>query len=372
MQRILALLIISSLWLSTIDSHAHQTDNSYTTIELTGDSIRVILTFDITDLERAFHLDLDGNEVVERGELLAMVPEMYDYLQERFALAAGYTPMELLQQEGGFKQDEFGNIFINFVFANTVARVPEEIGFSLDLWEKFGARHSNLVAVRHGEDVQQAVLTVAEPRRRFVITGEVPLLAQLWQFTEQGIGHIFLGYDHIMFLIGLIIIGNRFVNLVKIVTAFTVAHSITLILAALQVLTLPPRLIESGIALSIVYVAAENFVILAQHDRQSAESAVEHRWLITFFFGLVHGFGFANVLRDLGLPNKALVGSLLAFNLGVEIGQIVIVALVFPFILWLSRARHQRAIIYATSTVILLFGAGWFVERTFGLGYMPI
>jgi len=95
------------------------------------------------------------------------------------------------------------------------------------------------------------------------------------------------------------------------------------------------------------------------------------RWIITFFFGLVHGFGFANVLRELGLPTKGLVASLLAFNIGVELGQICIVAVVFPLILWLSRQSFQRRAVRAVSALILLFGLGWFVERVFDFSYMP-
>ena len=116
--------------------------------------------------------------------------------------------------------------------------------------------------------------------------------------------------------------------MVKVVTAFTVAHSITLCLAALEIVRLPSQWIEAGIALSIVYVAVENFWL----------KRMDYRWMITFAFGLVHGFGFANVLRELGLPNASgLVASLFAFNAGVEIGQVAIVALVFPLIAWLSR-----------------------------------
>jgi hypothetical protein len=163
-------------------------------------------------------------------------------------------------------------------------------------------------------------------------------------FIRLGIEHIFLGYDHIMFLLALLLLGGRFWTLVKIVTAFTIAHSITLIAAALQWVSLPSRFIETGIALSIAYVAAENFWA----------KRADHRWIITFLFGLVHGFGFANVLTQLGLPSKGLVASLLAFNVGVEAGQVAIVSVLFP-----------------VSSVILAFGLGWAIERSFDLSFMP-
>ena len=191
---------------------------------------------------------------------------------------------------------------------------------------------------------------------------EPSLLDRVFEFTELGVEHIFLGYDHIMFLLALIVIGGRMRSLVKIVTAFTIAHSITLILAAQEILVLPDRLIEAGIALSIAYVAAENFWL----------KTAGHRWMLTFVFGLVHGFGFANVLRQLGLPDQGLIASLLAFNVGVEIGQIVIVALLFPPIAWAARSRYHRRVVLVVSAVIFLFGVGWLVERVFGLTYMPL
>jgi hypothetical protein len=98
----------------------------------------------------------------------------------------------------------------------------------------------------------------------------------------------------------------------------------------------------------------------------------DHRWMLTFAFGLVHGFGFANVLRELGLPTQGLIASLLSFNVGVEIGQVVIVGLLFPLILWLNRQVFQKQVVWGVSSLIFLFGVGWFIERVFELEYMPI
>ncbi len=170
-----------------------------------------------------------------------------------------------------------------------------------------------------------------------------------------------IGYDHIFFLLGLILIGGSFLNLVKIVSSFTVAHSITLILAALQVVAIPSRLVESVIALSIVYIALENFFI----------KKTDERWLITFIFGLMHGFGFAGVLHELGLPTAGLAVSLLSFNLGVEVGQIIIVAVAFPFIYLITKTKWQKQIVYGLSSVIMVFGLMWFLERAFDLD-LPI
>lgn len=351
--------------------HAHQINSSYATLTVQAEEITVTLTFDLGDLQRVFPLDRDHDGVVARAELLQAMPELETYVAGHFNLALGYTPAELTQQPSGFHQDEFGNVFIDFIFRTRQSPPPAEVALRVAFFEKFGETHLTLAKAVAGDTVQTAVLSREQPRHRFRLGGPVPLLAQLGEFVRLGVEHIFLGYDHLLFLLGLIAIGGRFLDLVKIVTSFTIAHSLTLILAALEILALPTRLIESGIALSIAYVAAENFIIFAGNDRAETERLMRHRWLLTFFFGLVHGFGFANVLRDLGLPAHGLIGSLLSFNLGVELGQMVIVGLLFPPVLWLTKTTFQRRVVFVLSSIIFIFGFSWFIERSLALSFMP-
>ena len=179
-------------------------------------------------------------------------------------------------------------------------------------------------------------------------------------FLNLGVRHIFLGYDHILFLMGLMIL-SRFWDLVKIVTSFTVAHTITLILATLHVVNLSARFIEVAIALTIIYVAVENLCI----------KTAKNRWRLTFAFGLIHGFGFANVLQGMELPAKNLLRCLLSFNVGVEIGQLAIVVTALPLLYWLSRRAWSAKAQMAVSVAILIVGCGWFLERAFGFGLMP-
>lgn len=372
MKHFVLLLTAGLFLLTSCPLFAHQTNTSYASITVKPDKLEVMFTFDITDLHKAFALDKDDNGSVEREELLGAMPRMYAYYEEHFALALGYMPAALTPQEGGFTQDDFGNLFINFVFTKALDEVPGEIGLSVDFFETFGKDHKVLAKIVCGDKLDQAVLTHDVARRRFIVGGEVTFAQQVREFTVLGVEHIFLGYDHIMFLVGLLLLGGRFGNLVKIVTAFTLAHSMTLICAALEILSLPGRLVESGIALSIAYVGAENLLLLASAHKTPLAESTKHRWILTFCFGLIHGFGFANVLRDLGLPAKGLVGSLLAFNLGVEIGQVVIVALLFPLVLLITRAPARKAVVYSASLVIMIFGLLWFVERIFGLEFMPI
>jgi hydrogenase/urease accessory protein HupE len=193
------------------------------------------------------------------------------------------------------------------------------------------------------------------------------LLQVIGRYTRAGIEHIFLGYDHIAFLAAVVLWARRLWPVVKVVTAFTIAHSITLSLAALDIVRIPSSIIEPAIAASIVYVAAENFL----------SRNIDKRWRDTFCFGLIHGFGFASALQEFGLPRSALIPALASFNLGVEIGQIAIVSLVVPGLLAMDRLlanSHRRAAlptptrsalaVYAISAVITSLGSYWFLART--------
>jgi hydrogenase/urease accessory protein HupE len=177
------------------------------------------------------------------------------------------------------------------------------------------------------------------------------------QFISLGIKHILAGYDHIAFLLALIVIGLSFKEVLKIVTAFTAAHSITLLLAALQIVSLNSRFVEIVIALSICYVALENLF----------KKKVNYRWLVTFGFGLIHGFGFASVLQEFIAGKSNLVLSVLSFNIGVEIGQLMIFLVMMPVLYLLKSKFAFRNITAAASVAIFMMGFTWLVERVFNL-----
>ncbi len=170
------------------------------------------------------------------------------------------------------------------------------------------------------------------------------------------------GYDHLCFLLAVVLWASRAWPVVKIVTAFTISHSITLSLAALQIVDLPSAWTEIAIALSIIYVALENFVT----------RKIEGRWRDTLAFGFVHGFGFASGLIEMGVPQRAIVPALASFNLGVEAGQIGVVALVIPLLVLVDRrffkGERNLRLVQLLSGVIACFGAYWLILRLFGLG----
>lgn len=199
----------------------------------------------------------------------------------------------------------------------------------------------------------------------FTLAGQArPLGEVILTFVREGVRHIFIGPDHILFVLALILLGGRIGTQVKVITAFTVAHSVTLVLATLGLMVLPSRLVESVIALSIVVVGL--------HDLRQLRGGAGHgrdpRVLFAFGFGLVHGFGFASVLSELELPREALGWSLAAFNVGVEVGQVLIVLLAAPLLLSLRRLappRVTQALLLMTAGVVVLTGSVWFTQQAF-------
>jgi len=181
----------------------------------------------------------------------------------------------------------------------------------------------------------------------------------IWAFLKLGVEHLLTGYDHLLFLLGLLVACRRFSSMALMITCFTLAHSLTLALAALDLVTLPGRVVEPLIAASIVFVGVENLI------RRQEPSG---RWALTFTFGLVHGFGFASVLKSIGLGSAGspLLTSLFSFNLGIELGQLAVTALFLPLLLRLGKlpvfARYSRP---AISIVVALVGTYWLVERVF-------
>ena len=225
-----------------------------------------------------------------------------------------------------------------------------------DMSEALGSTQHTLAAIvwsggsqqfAFGADARETTVEVAQPAQASRGAGS---------FFTLGIEHILSGYDHLLFLLALMLRGGGLWSLLKIITAFTIAHSITLALAALDLVVLPSVLVESVIALSIAYVAFENLL---------PRFAVSRRWAVSFLFGLVHGFGFSSVLREIGLPKENLLLSLLNFNLGVEAGQLTVVLLVVPILMRLKSKPWEPRVVATISGVIMALGLALFVQRAF-------
>jgi hypothetical protein len=234
--------------------------------------------------------------------------------------------------------------------------------------------HRGLLRLEVDGVSRSAVLSPEQPAQQFDL-----MQASRWntfaQFVGDGMHHIWIGYDHMLFLISLLLpavlirrgrawkpvasLRSALLGVLAVVTAFTGSHSITLTLAALDVIGLPSRLVESGIALSVLLAALNNIWPIV----------TRRGWVLAFCFGLVHGFGFASVLNDLGLPRGALALALAGFNVGVEIGQLTVVLAVVPLIYLLRQARFYRpGVLVGGSSAIAVVAGVWFVGRVFGFG----
>jgi hydrogenase/urease accessory protein HupE len=218
--------------------------------------------------------------------------------------------------------------------------------------------HQTFLNVYEGSALTQAILDGGHDRFEYFAGTRQGAVAVIEKFLPAGIHHILIGPDHLLFLVGLLLLGGTIRQLAVVVTAFTVAHSITLSLAALNLVSPPARIIEPAIALSIVYVGADNLLVREGRDVRA---------YIAFAFGFIHGFGFANVLREMDLPARALGWSLFAFNVGVEIGQLLVVVVVASaFAALRSRSEAAgRQLAFAGSVVVIAAGAFWFVQRVF-------
>ncbi len=179
----------------------------------------------------------------------------------------------------------------------------------------------------------------------------------VWFYTKLGIEHIIpLGADHILFIVGLCLLNTRFKTILWQATAFTVAHSITLILSMKDVVTLPSAIVEPIIALTIIFIAVENLLL---------NELKPWRIALVFIFGLIHGLGFAAVLNEIGLPPNKFLTSILAFNLGVELGQIAVILLVFALLIlpFGKKPWYRKKVVYPASVLIAIVAFYWMIER---------
>jgi hypothetical protein len=323
---------------------AHQSSVVYLDIALAPRGRELAVTLQISNLDLAPALGL-RDRPVEKSELNGA--RVFSYLAEHlhvensgFACEPRDDGVTTLDRADGF----FAVARLRFACKRTISdgKLRYDLFFDLD------PRHQGLARVGDAQHVFRA------DNRELSLSRPVTLFDHLRDYLVLGIEHIFTGYDHLAFLFGLLAVagferlrgGLRYV--LGVVTAFTAAHSLTLVAAGLDWVRLPPSVVEPAIALSIAYVAVENLVSLEPR----------HRWRLTFGFGLIHGFGFASVLRDIGLPPRGLVLSLLSFNVGVELGQLAVVALVAPA-LWLFarwKPSHAAGVLALGALAVVLLG----------------
>ncbi len=312
-----------------------------------------------TDLERMFQDTMDERAGVDLSPPGVLEEEIGKFVARRVAMRdeTGRACVGKVETSGEDPTNQDSALIaMRFDCAGTSGKVLYD---ATKLLAAQGSRGKHLVTLL-GENAGETMLYPQNPP--LDLSQPMETTAQLMKkFFEAGIEHIVTGYDHLCFLFALILWAHRVWPVVKIVTAFTISHSITLSLAALNIFTLPSSLTEALIAASIIFVAAENFW----------SRDVDTRWRNTFLFGFIHGFGFASALTEMGVPQGGVVPALAAFNIGVEAGQIAIVMAVLPILFYIDRhtrgKRHDK-LVYALSGLIALAGAFWLLQR---IGVIP-
>lgn len=346
---------------------AHKSSDSYLTLKVSVDKVAAQWDIFLPDIQFAIGLDENSDDQISWGELQKKQRELQAWANSRLNLSRGGV---CALQPTGLQVDEHtdGNYAVLYFDGKCpAAGGPFLIQYSL-LFD-IDTQHRGLLNLELDGTKHSAILGPQNASQRF--TASASSGTQFLQYVTEGIWHIWIGFDHILFLLCLLLPAVLAQGLAKtnhslelkrvamgflgIVSAFTVAHSITLSLAALGIVELPSRWVESAIAGSVIYVAAKNLA-----------GSFDKRWKTAFLFGLIHGFGFASVLTALGLPTQSLALSLVGFNLGVELGQLVIVGVFLPVAFFLRGSMFYQIVVFKGGSWIALFLAlGWFVERAF-------
>jgi hypothetical protein len=381
MMRILRVFMAIAIAFLATSVQAHKPSDSYLVVDAPSDGNAISGHWDIAlrDLELSVGLDADHDGAITWGELRGQQSKVFDYAFERLAFNADGATCPIAR--GELKVDTHSDgAYAVLAFEAHCAAPPKQLEIGYHLLFDLDPSHRGLLALTVDGATRTAVLSPEQPVQTLDLA-HASHLHQFLQFVADGMHHIWIGYDHMLFLISLLLpavlirrrdnpdgighwvpvasLRSALWSVFAVVSAFTLSHSITLTLAALGVIGLPSRLVESGIALSVMLAALNNIF----------PRVTKRAWLLAFFFGLVHGFGFASVLNDLGLPRDALAISLAGFNIGVEFGQLSVVLLVVPLIFLLRKRRFYRPVVLVGgSSVIVAIAAVWFFGRVFGFG----
>lgn len=344
--------VIVAIFLALAPASAHDAPTSFIDLRLSPGGIDAVLTASIADLahdlpavEPAMLLNPDVL-ARQRASLTALLDSRLQITADGVPLAATWQEIQPVPE----KRD------LRLALHLAWSALPGGISVRSRLFP-YDPRHRTFLNFYTSDHLDRQEIAEGDaPPIEFAVGSRQSIAGVVAQFVAEGLHHIFIGPDHILFIVGLLLLGGGMARLLQIVTAFTIAHSITLGLATFRIVSPPAALIEPAIALSIVLVGVHALVGKKGHDP---------RLLFAFGFGLIHGFGFANALQAMMLPSHALGWSLFAFNFGVELGQMCIVAVVAPALALLRRksAPMSERVVTAGSFCITTAGAFWFFQR---------
>ena len=351
---------------------AHKPSDSYVSLDVSGKNVHARWDIALRDLDYAIGLDANSDAQITWAEVKDRQAEIASFVTAKLAVGSGADncPLELDPKSYAIASHSDGS----YAVIELDARCPSEVrDLHVDyrLFFDVDPQHRGIVRIDANGTSRTHTMTQTAHDEHFDLGGS-GRMRQLGAIVKEGVLHIWTGYDHILFLLALLLpsvlrrgtdgwepvsnLRTALKDVLRIVTAFTIAHSITLSLAALGIVTLPSRLVESVIAASVVLAAVNNLHPILRHDR----------WMAAFLLGLMHGFGFSAVLQDMDLPKSNLVLTLFGFNLGVEIGQLAIVAVFVPLAYAARKTTGYRRIgLIAGSGVIAVLAMIWFIERAF-------
>lgn len=339
--------VILLVWLS-LPAGAHPLNDAYVEFRVEGQVITVDWKVPRAMLATA---DRDGDGKVAPGELTGI---------DLAALLEGHFELFSNQTKGSPSEPrwlETSPSHYRLEFKVSFDQPLEGLRIFYDLFPPDDPTGRTLAVLHNGETSTSLLFTKEHPET--LVALEAPRQS-IREFVGLGVVHILTGYDHILFLLCLLLAGGRLWALVKVVTAFTIAHSLSLALAVFDLISLPSQLVECAIALSIVLAAALNFWPQLETDEQ------DRRPLVAGGFGLLHGLGFASVLQEMHLHGWGAAVPLVSFNVGVELGQLIITLVAFPLLLWVHKQEWRTTFVRLNSVLVALAGFYWFCQRLVG------
>ena len=375
-------ILITLLLLYCQQALAHNSSDSYLNIILSEHDSSINWSIAVRDLEYAVGLDLDNNSEISWDEVLQRRAEIDAYVLSRLSLYTtneSFKKMCQLEINNLLVDDKSDGIYLVFSLASPCLLNPSAKNFSIDYQLLFDIDKNHRGLILMQIDGNDNTIIASPEKHTFTLQNKsLPAITVFSNYVVQGVWHILIGLDHILFLLALLLpsvliyknsqwqqrasIRSSFLSIIKIVTAFTLAHSITLTLSVLKIVQLPSQWIEVVIAITVLLTCLHTIKPVFQHSL----------WKLAFTFGLIHGFGFANVLIDLGLAETALALSLLGFNAGVEIGQLFIVCIFLMFAVIVHKYWWYRVFIFKGGiSLTAMLSSIWIYERIFNYELLP-
>ena len=368
----ISLLSCILLVLASGETFAHKPSDSYLRLTVEEHTIQGQWDIALRDLDHAMSLDRNDDGTITWGEVRNQHDAIASYALSRLNLNAANSPCSN-HIERHLVDHHSDGAYAVLEFSIHCATPPSILNLDYGLFFDVDPLHRGLLQVTHPSGIQTAIFSPEQSTIQLNLTAQTSW-REFLEFGREGIWHIWIGYDHILFLISLLLpavlwwrsgqwqpvesLKDVLREVFSIVTAFTLAHSVTLSLAALEIVTLPSQLVESVIAGSVVLAALHNLFPIIQ----------VRRWIVGLIFGLVHGFGFASVLADLGLPPSSMFIALAGFNIGVEVGQLMIVGAFLPLAYAVRHSwTYRHLAVQFGSVCIATLAFIWFIERSLNL-----